>query len=359
MIDPGFQAENRLALSFNLAKQGYTEAQEREVSQRLVERVGALPGVQSVTLTNFLPLGIMSLAEPVTIEGRAAPPGDQPTFAAAHIIGPDYFRTIGTRLVRGRDFTAQDTAHAPAVAIINETLARRFWPNEDPLGKQLRIGRAAPHPQPREIVGIVQDTAIRSLGEDPESVTYRPLAQQRSSLLTLVVHSSGDPKALIASARREVQALDESLPTQEIKTLDEIVSFSLWPMRMGAALVGGFGLLGLLLAAVGIYGVMSYAVAQRTREIGIRLALGAQARDVLKLIVGQGMTLTLTGAAIGLALAFVVTRLLVNLLSGVSATDPLTFAGVALFLIVVALVACYLPARKATKVDPLAALRHE
>ncbi len=325
----------------------------------MVERVGALPGVQSATLTNFLPLGFMSLAEPVTLEGRAAPPDGQPAFATAHIIGSDYFRTIGTQLVRGRDFTAQDTASAPAVAIINETMARRFFAHEDPLGQRLRIGRASANPQSREIVGIVKDTAIRSLGEDPEPVTYRPLVQQHSSLLTLVVHSAGDPKTLIASIRREVQTLDENLPTQEIKTLDEIVSFSLWPMRMGAWLVGSFGLLGLLLAAVGIYGVMSYAVTARTREIGVRLALGAQARDVLKLIIGQGLALTLTGAAIGLAMAFVVTRLLVNLLSGVSATDPVTFAGVALFLIVVALVACYLPARRATKVDPLAALRHE
>jgi predicted permease len=359
MIDPGFQTESRLAVSFNLAKQGYNEAKEREFSDNLVERIGALPGVQSVTLANFLPLGFMSLAEPFTIEGGALPPGDQPAWAAAQIIGQDYFHTIGTQLVRGRDFTPQDTANSPAVAIINETMARRFWPNEDALGKRVRIGRVRDNPQPREVIGIVKDTAMRSLGEDPQAVTYRSLAQQRSSLLTLVVHTTGDPKALIASVRREVQSLDENLPTQEIKTLDEIVSFSLWPMRMGAGLVGGFSLLGLLLATVGIYSVMSYAVAQRTREIGVRMALGAQARDVLKLIVRQGLTLTLVGSGIGLALAFVMTRLLVNLLYGVGAADPATFAGVALLLIVISLVACYLPARRATHVDPLRALRHE
>jgi putative ABC transport system permease protein len=358
-VDPGFQTENRLALSFNLEQEGYDEARGRDFSQRLVERVRAVPGVQSATMTNFLPLGFMALAEPVTIEGRAAPPDAEPTMAAAQIIGLDYFRTIGARLVRGRDFAPQDSANAPGVAIINETMARRFFANEDPIGKRLRIGGAQFNPQQREIVGIVKDTVVRSIGEVPGPVTYRPLAQQHSSFLTLVVHTAGNPKDLLPAVRREVGALDENLPAQEIKTLEEIVAFSFWPMRMGAGLVGAFGALGLTLAGIGLYGVMSYAVAGRTREIGVRMALGAVRRDVLRLIVGQGMTLAIIGVGAGLALSFAATRVLRRFLFGIGATDPPTFIGVALSLTLIALLACWLPARRATKVDPLVALRHD
>jgi putative ABC transport system permease protein len=358
-VDPGFQTENRLALSFSLDQEGYDEPKGREFSRQLLERVRALPGVQTASLANYLPLGFMALSEPVTVDGRETPHDARPPFAAAQIIGPDYFRAIGTPLVRGRDFTPQDSANAPAVAIINETMARRFWPNEDPIGKRLRIGNPESDPQPREIIGVVKDTVIRSIGEEPKPVTYRPLAQQHSQWLTLVVHTAGNPKALLPAVRREVQAIDENLPAQEIKTLDEIVAFSFWPMRMGAGLVGTFGLLGLLLASVGLYGVMSYAVAARTREIGVRMALGAERGDVLRLIVGQGLALALLGAGAGLLLAYAVTRVLQQFLFGIGATDPLTFTGVALLLTMVALLACWIPARRATKVDPLTALRHE
>jgi predicted permease len=358
-VDPGFQTANRLALSFNLQQEGYDEARGREFARQLVERVRALPGVQSAALTNFLPLGFMRLAEPVTIDGRATPPDARPPFVAAQRVGLDYFRTIGTPLVRGRDFTPQDSANAPAVAIINEAMARRFFPNEDPLGERLRIGDPDSNPQPREIIGIVKDTLIRSIAEEPMTVTYRPLAQQPSTWLTLLVHTAGNPQALLTAVRREVQALDENLPAQEIKTLEEIVAFSFWPMRMGAGLVGGFGLLGLLLASVGLYGVMSFAVAARTREIGVRMALGAERRDVLRLIIGQGLTLAVIGVGVWLLLAFVVTRVLQRFLFGIGATDPLTFGGVALLLTLIALLACALPARRATQVDPLVALRHE
>ncbi|MEO6726499.1 MAG: ADOP family duplicated permease, partial [Blastocatellia bacterium] len=358
-IDPGFQTENRLALSFNLEPEGYNEAKGREFSRQLPERVRALPGVQAATMANYLPLGFMLLTEDVTIDGRATPPDARSLNIAAQRVGVDYFRTLGTPLVRGRDFTPQDSANAPAVAIINETLARRFFPNEDPIGKRLRFGDTASNAQPCEIVGIVKDTLIRLDDQKLRAVTYRPLAQQHSQRVTLLVHTDGNPQALFAAVRREVQALDENLPAQEIKTLDEFIAFSFWPMQMGARLVGAFGFLGLLLASVGLYGVMSYAVAARTREIGVRMALGAERRDVLRLVVGQGLVLTLFGAGAGLALAFVVTRVLRRFLFGIGATDPLTFLGVALLLTLVALLACYLPARKATKVDPLVALRHE
>jgi len=358
-VDPGFQTENRLALSFNLDQEGYDEARGREFAGRLLERVRALPGAQSAALANYLPLGFTALTEPVTLDGRALSPDTRPPMAGAQLVGLDYFRAIGTPLVRGRDFMPQDAATAPAVVIINETLARRFFPHEDPIGKRLRIGNPESNPQPREIIGVVKDTVVRAIGEEPRAITYRPLAQQHSQWLTMVVHTAGNPKALLTAVRREAQALDENLPAQEIKTVDEIVAFAFWPMRMAAGLVGAFGLLGLLLAAVGIYGVMSYAVAARTREIGVRMALGAQRRDVLRLIVGQGLTLALIGAGVGLALAYAVTRLLAGLLFGVGATDPPTFLGVAFFLVAVALAACYLPARRATKVDPILTLRSE
>jgi predicted permease len=358
-VDPGFQTENRLALSFNLEQEGYDESRGREFSRQLLERARALPGVQAAELTNFLPLGFMALAEPITFEGRPTPPASELTYAASQIVGAEYFRTLGTPLVRGRAFTPQDTANAPAVAIINETLARRFYPNVDPLGQRVRIGNPASNPPPREIIGIVKDTAIRSIGEEPALVTYRPLAQQPSSFQTLVVHAAGNPKALLPALRREVQMLDENLPVQEIKTVEEIVAFSFWPMRMGAGLVGAFGLLGLLLASVGLYGVMSYAVAARTREIGVRMALGADAKDVLALIVKHGLTLSLLGVSLGVLLALAATRLLQRLLFGIVASDPVTFISVALLLTIIALVACWIPARRATKVDPMIALRHD
>jgi putative ABC transport system permease protein len=200
---------------------------------------------------------------------------------------------------------------------------------------------------------------IRSIGEEPFMVTYRPLAQQHSQWLTLVVHTAGNPNALLPTVRREVQMLDENLPAQEIKTLNEIVAFAFWPMRVGAGLVGAFGLLGLLLASVGLYGVMSYAVAARTREIGVRMALGAERRDVLSLIVRQGLTLSLLGVGGGLLLATAATRVLQRFLFGIGATDPVTFLSVALLLTIIALLACWIPAQRATKFDPLIALRHE
>ena len=354
-IDPGFQTENRLALSFNLEPEGYNEAKGREFARQLVERVRALPGVQAATMANFVPLGFMRLTESAVVDGRTSPTAN----AMAQRVGLDYFRTLGTPLMRGRDFTPQDSADAPAVAIINETLARRFFPNEDPIGKRVRIGDPASDAQSYEIVGIAKDTLNTSIAEAPKAATYRPLAQHHSSRVTLVVHTTGNPQALLAAVRHEVQALDENIPAQEIKTLDEFIAFSFWPMQMGARLVGAFGLLGLLLASVGLYGVMSYAVAARTREIGVRMALGAERRDVLRLIAGQGMRLTLLGTGAGLALALVATRVLRRFLFGIGATDPLTFFSVALVLTLVALLACWLPARRATKVDPLVALRYE
>jgi putative ABC transport system permease protein len=355
-LDLGFKTEDRLALTFNLAMHGYDEARTREFVARAVERLAALPAVESASAANALPLAVMGFGAPVEIEGRPAPPDARPTFVENQLVGLDYLRTAGTRLLRGRDFTAQDTGAAPRVAIINEHMVRRFFPNEDPLGKRLRIGE--PKAPFCEIVGVAEDVTFH-LGADPGPVVYRPMAQQSSQWLTLIVHTKGDPKAQIAAVRSAVQAIDDNLPAQEIKTLEEIVGLQFWPARMLAGLLTALGSVGLLLASVGVYGVMSYAVAQRTREIGVRMALGAQSSDVVKMIVRQGVGLTLAGAAIGLALSFAATRSIASLLYGIDATDPITFVFVPSFLLGVAVVACYLPALRGTKVDPILALRSE
>jgi putative ABC transport system permease protein len=363
-FDLGFKPDNVLTFSLNLRSQGYDEARGREFFPRLIERLEGLPGAQSVSLSNFLPQGFIARVSPVAPMDRELPPDERPV-AGYFAVGLRYFETVGAPLVRGRDFTPQDAATAPAVAIISEGLARSLWPeikdSGEALGRRLHV-MGGPGEPPSEIVGIAADMKnliFNSLDQSAPPTLYRPFAQSYSSRASILVRSSGAPAALIPAVRREVAALDANLPPNEMQPLTENVALALWTARTGAAALSVFGLLGLALAATGIYGVMSYVVAERTREIGVRIAMGAQARDVLKLIVGQGLALTLTGAIIGLAVAWAVTRLLRSLLYGLSATDPVTFIVVPLFLIGIALLACYLPARRATQVDPLIALRHE
>ncbi len=362
-IDLGFKPDQVLEASFNLRLQGYDETKGREFYQRMVQRLETLPGVQTASVTNLLPLGFMWLSTPVVPEDREVPPDDR-VFAGGVSVGSKYFETIGTPLLRGRDFTAQDTIKSPQVAIVTEKLARRLWPEiKEPgeaLGKRLRVGRS--DAISCEVIGVAKDSRnniFNRIDREPEPTIYRPFAQNYSARASLIVRTDRDPRALMPALRREVAALDENLPPQELQPLSETVSLASWSARTGAAVLGVFGLLGLTLAAIGIYGVMSYSVSRRTREIGLRMALGARTRDVIKLIVKQGMGLTLIGAVIGLMLALAVTRLLTSLLYGVTATDPTTFAGVVLFVIAVAVIACYLPARRATKVDPMTALRCE
>jgi predicted permease len=270
--------------------------------------------------------------------------------------GPGYFQAMGTRLVRGRDFTERDDETAPPVAIINETFARRFWPGENPLGRRFRQG--GPAAPLTEVVGVVADGKYAGLNEAPQTYVVRPLAQDYTGTNTVVIRTDRELGGLLAAVRNEVRSLDPHLPASG-KPLEERLAMPLLPVRVAASLLGSFGLLALALAAIGIYGVMSYAVSRRTREIGIRMALGAQASSVMRLTIFQGMTPVLIGVAVGLAAALGLTRLARSLLFGVSAADPATYAGVTALLTAVALLACYVPARRAAKVDPLVALRNE
>ncbi len=343
-IDPGLEPAKVATASFDLGQNGYNEERGRQFISQLSERVAALPGVEAVSFANVVAFSDAPWSNPAIIEGFKPQP------ASHNAISPAYFQTLGIPLVRGREFTAQDMASAPRVFIVNEAAARRFWPGQEAVGKRLNGG---------EVVGVTRNSKERGLTADPRPTIYKPLLQNYMPELTLHVRTATEAQTLLAAVRREVQSLDATLPVYNLGTLAQQKNGSLYTERLAAALLTLFGLLALLLAAVGIYGVLSYAVTERTRETGIRLALGARPRDLLKLLVGQGLLLTLIGIVIGVVVAFGLTRLIAKLLFGVSATDPLTFVLIPLLLTVVALLACWLPARRATRVDPLVALRYE
>ncbi len=276
-----------------------------------------------------------------------------------NIVAPRYFATLEIPFISGRDFSAADGKEAPGVVILNESLARRIFPGENPLGRQLVRFIGGKPTFSLEVVGIVRDAKYQRLTEPPTLQMYLPSLQQYRSLMTLHVRTHGNSVEMLSAVRREVKALDGNLPVFNASVLAEQLRASLAPQRSAVVLIGVFGLLGLALATIGLYGVMGYTVSQNTREIGIRMALGADGNDVLKLVIKRGMRLALIGIAIGLIASLALTRLVKSLLFEVSATDPLTFAGVALLLIVTAIVACWIPARRATRVDPLRALRTE
>ena len=361
-INPGFDAEHVLTLSFNTSAQGYDAVKAAQFYQQLTGRVRALPGVQNVSVAQSAPLSYFyapAFSSPVVIEGREPAAGEDLPVIGNNTISPAFFQTLGISLLNGRDFTDQDREGSPRVVIVNETLARTFFPNENPIGRRLRVMRRGNQATASEIVGVVRDSKYLSLGEGPTPYLFVPYLQNPQPAMAMQVRTSGNPKDAIAVVRREVEALDPNLPPFNVMLLTENIDISLFPARLGALLLGVFGLLALSIATIGIYGVISYGVSERTREMGIRMALGARAGDVLRLVISQGMWLALIGITLGSALALLSTRVMKSYLYDVSTTDPLTFGGIALLLIGVALLACYIPARRATKVDPLVALRYE
>jgi len=358
-VDPGFSADNVLTMTISLAGSAHsTPSQRTAFFTELLQRVDALPGVQAASAINHLPLSGDVWTLSVNIEGRPAPQPGEKQGAVYRIVRPDYFRTMGAMLLKGRDFTARDNDSSPPVVIINEPFANRYWPNEDPLGKRIEVGDDGPNP--REIVGVVKAVKQNQWTAEPAPEMYLPHLQSPSPrALTLVVRGNSDPLALVGPVENQIWSIDKNLPVSEIRTMQEVVAGSIEQHRFNLFLLGLFALVALVLAMVGTYGVMSESVAARTQEIGIRMALGARTVDVLTMVVRQGMALAAIGIGIGLVGAFWLTQFMSRLLYEVSPTDNATFLLIPLVVAVVILCACLIPARRATKVDPLIALRYE
>jgi predicted permease len=353
-IDAGFDPSKVLALSADVSLSGYSNERGLQFYSALLERIELLRGVEAVSLAAQLPLS-GGFGSTLKAEGYV-PKSVEDLSSDFNIVGPDYFRTLKIPLLAGREFGEADAKTELQVAVINETAARRFWPDQNPIGRRVILGRA-PDEEVREIVGVVKDSKYRRLNEEVRPAVFVPFAQDYRANMALQIRTAGEPGAMLAAVRREVQALDASLPLYNIKTLEEQKSSSLYTSRIAATLLMVFGLLALGLAAVGLYGVMAYAVNRRTREIGIRMALGAQSADVLRQVLGEGMMLVAIGLSLGLGGAVVATRVVKGFLYEVTATDPVSFAGAALLLAGVALLANYLPARRAARTDPMVALR--
>jgi macrolide transport system ATP-binding/permease protein len=363
-IDPGFDMKHVLTLSMDLNLHGYNKARAAEFHRQLIERLQALPDVKEVAVASLTPLGGVSRAAPVTVTESNDPAGVSQTSVGYWVVSPNYFDSLSIPIVRGRSFGVRDTSKGPPVTIINEAMAWQFWPGRDPIGKRLRPGPASvPF---TEVVGVVKNTRGARLWEADQPYVYLPILQgtegppiQTEQMgMKLLIRVNGNPDSLSTGVQRIVRALDPNVQVSAA-TLGKSMERWVWFSQVGAMLSSGLGLLGLFLASVGIYGVMSYSVTQRTHELGIRMALGADKPEILKLILRQCLGITLVGVAAGLLIALAVTRVIAAVLYGVRPTDPATFGGVSLLLTAIALLASYLPARRATRVDPMVALRYE
>ena len=351
-VDPGFRPEQASAWRIETGDRYETTAQQNQLYERVVRSVEAIPGVESAGLTDALPLG-RNRSWGVRAKGQTYTPETFPN-AFPRIIGPGYINAMRIPVLAGREFTASDTAESQNVLLINETMARRLWPDRDPIDQIALIGRGE-----WRVVGVVGNVRHGTLEQEASLEMYLPVAQNGAGSMDLVIRAKMPLETLIPMVRGALGSVDPNLPSSDFQPLQQLVDQAVSPRRFVTVLLAGFSFLALVLASLGIYGVISYSVNQRTNEIGIRIALGAQTPAVLKLILGQGVKLALIGLGIGLGAAFVLSRVLSTLLFGVEATDPMTFAGIALLLTCVALLACYIPARRATKVDPMVALRYE
>jgi predicted permease len=358
-IDLGFDPAYVLNLSMDVGQQGYSDARGTTFYRELESRVASLPGVTSVSYALSAPMGYNNSAAYVDIESRPVERGQRKPIAGFNAVGARYFDTMKVPLRRGRGFTEHDDAHSTPVAVVSELMAARFWPNEDPIGKRFKGDDLGPAWV--EVIGVAANGQYTYLFADPAPYFFVPIAQQYRSMRVLHLRTAAAPESLMLAARTQVRALDPDLPVYDVMPMADVLQGGngFFLLRMGAAFAGALGLLGLVLAAIGIYGVVSYAASQRTQEIGIRVALGAQARDVLRLVVGQGLGLVLVGIALGLAAAYGMSRFLTTLLFGISPNDLVTFASVPAVLGTIALAACWIPARRAARVDPVTALRGE
>jgi putative ABC transport system permease protein len=374
-VDPGFRPERVLAVEVALPATRFAQPQQQvQAIDNLIARVSAIPGVQSAGTTTQLPLTRCCNNYPVAIEGKPAPPPGQDQMAMLGVASSDYFKAMGIPLRKGRTFNAADAriavplirywpeqpnpagfelSQAAPVAIINEAMARRYWPDEDPIGKRFRI-LFSPMVT---VIGVVGNVRQTTLNADYQAEMYLPPTQEPMREITLVVRTRGEPLELAGAVQAQIRAIDRDVPIQQVRTMEDIVWNSVGRSRFYATLLGAFGLLALALSCVGVYGVVSYAVAQRTHEIVIRTALGARAGDVLRLVLGHALGLTLTGIAIGLVGAFSLTRLLRGLLFEIEPTDPLTFAAIPIGLTALSLMASFIPTRRALRVDPMISLR--
>ncbi|MGH9940064.1 MAG: ABC transporter permease [Blastocatellia bacterium] len=362
-VDLGFNTENVLTFGVTVSGEALgensTPRRRADFFRQVEERLKALPGVTGASVTSSLPLSGGAARTGLRIEGRAQEPGREP-MGVVHIVGDDYFRTMGVPLRQGREFTARDDLNAPPVLIVNETLAKRLFPNEDPLGKRIEPSYSAVGPtRMREIVGVVGDTKHTGPRDRLEPEIYFALGQMPMETMAVAIRGAGDPRGLSNAARDTLRALNRNAPVFRFRTLDEYFARTIAPARFNTLLIGLFAVVALVITMVGLYGVISCAVSQSVHEFGVRMALGAQAGDILRLVLKQGMALALAGVALGAVGAFALTRWLADLLYGVSATDPMTFIVIALLLVAAALLACWIPARRATKVDPIVALRCE
>jgi putative ABC transport system permease protein len=357
-VNPGFNPANTLTMMVNLAPAKYSEPhQVRDFYDLLLKRIETLPGVQSVGAVTNLPLTSTVVRFRFTIDGRPpATPGER-LVATTGAVNSNYFRAIGIPLLKGRYFTEQDRDKSPPVIIINDTMARRHWSGEDPIGRRVTLPSLGGIS--REIVGVVGDIKHSGLDTESGAQMYLPYPQQPWNFMSLVVRAQSDPAKMAGAVRHEITALDTNQSAYDVKTMQQVVSESVSQPRLYTLLLGVFAAVAMILAAVGIYGVMNYLVTQRIHEIGIRMALGAQASHIFKMIVGQGMLLVLIGVVAGLVAAFLLTRIMESLLFGVSARDLATFMGIPIVLAVVAFLSIYVPARRAMRVNPMVALRQE